>query len=310
MPSRNHRSYRDMNADDIVHILRQVTGDARGVDADDFLLASLNALPPEHRPEFWKAFRAALIQLWDSPVSAAEDQALGAAASFVARLPEDSRPESPTEVAGFLLSGQSGTDPSPNDLDRWNRIASALRILTHLGLGDVEFWRRQLKFWMEKGIVWQTEAGRIAALDGLVQAVRGVVAAEGMRQKDFLCLFNAALEAVEFPAIEVYSALVEETRKEANQQASRRNALPREIGEALSSFVRAIPHVSTSAPDSTHIQALHDVVSAWRMDEFGQPPVTVRPDTNTPPWQALGGDIDQRRRPPAVPPRAGAAHQV
>lgn len=275
-----------MNSDEILRVLNEVTGDARGVDADDILLGHLRALPSEEKQTYWAAFGAVLFQLWQTPTGAEGDHALDKAASFVARLPEGATPENAKAVAGFLLD-DSGITPNADHPERWQRISSTLCVLTHFGLGSCGFWRNQLKFWMETGIVTQANEYRLSALDALVQAVRGVVATEGMEQQDFARLFNVALEAVDFPAIEVYSALVEETRKEREQVDFRPEALMHGIRKALVDFLAA-PQVSFIAPDNTHIAELRQVVDAWLKDEFGREPLGNRQLANRrAPWDEL-----------------------
>jgi len=275
-----------MNSDEILRVLYEVTGDARGVDADDILLGHLRALPPEAKRAWWAAFGEALSRLWQAPAGTDDDLALDKAASFVARLPEGATPEDTRAVAGFLLD-DAGITAHADHPECWRRISSALRVLTHLGLGSSDFWKGQLKFWMETGIVTRTNESRLAALDALVQAVRGVVATAGMKQQDFARLFNVALEAVDFPAIEVYSALVEETRKEREQADFRPEALTRGIQKALADFLAA-SQVSSIASSAAHIAELRQVVAAWLKDEFGREPAENRqPANRRAPWEEL-----------------------
>jgi len=49
-----------MNTEEILRILRDVTGDARGVDADDVLLSHLHQLSATDKLEFWTVFGRAL----------------------------------------------------------------------------------------------------------------------------------------------------------------------------------------------------------------------------------------------------------
>lgn len=276
-----------MNSDEILHILHVITGDARGVDADDILLSHVCALSSEKKQAFWAAFGEALSRLWQAPTQTNDELALEKAASFIARLPAEARPDDPMALAGIRLLHDAGINPTLEHPESWPRIASALRILTHLELGDGQFWRQQLEFWRDKGLVTSSTGFFSAALDALVQAVRGVVAAEGMQQRDFLCLFNSALEAAEFPAIEIYSALVEETRKERPPQDARQGLLAWEITSALASFLRAVPRVSSNATNIKHIEDLREVVAAWLKDEFNETMPAIRVDTNEPPWQVL-----------------------
>ncbi|MGB5097875.1 MAG: hypothetical protein WBN82_08215 [Porticoccaceae bacterium] len=270
-----------MNTEEILRILRDVTGDARGVDADDVLLSHLHQLSATDRLEFWTAFGRALELLWRN--IAEGDQACYKAASFIARLPEDAMPENPSSLAGFLLE-DSRITPLAEHPECWRRISNALRILTHLGLGNDQFWRSQLKFWMETGIVRCVPRYRTAALNALVQAVRGVVAGGGMKQQDFARLFNVALETVKFPAIEVYSALVEQTRKEkaSAQEQFRPEMVTRDILKAYDDF-RAALCVSSNKDAVEHLALLERVVSAWLKDEFNEDLPEIRGEIH-PPW--------------------------
>jgi hypothetical protein len=298
-----------MNRDEILRVLYEVTGDARGVDADDILLGHLRALPSEEKRAYWTTFGATLFQLWQTLAGTEGDHALDKVASFVARLPEGSVPENAEAVAGFLLD-DAGITPNADHPERWQRISSALRVLTHLGLGSGGFWKDQLKFWMETGIVTQANEYRQAALDALVQAVRGVVATEGMEQQDFARLFNVALEAVDFPAIEVYSALVEETRKEREQVDFRPEALTQGIRKALADFLAA-PLVSSIAPGNTHIAELRQVVNAWLKDEFGREPLGNRqPANRRAPWDELSTAHGRTARASGASRRVGSTAPV
>lgn len=271
-----------MNTEEILRILRDVTGDARGVDADDVLLSHLHQLSATDRLEFWTAFGPALELLWRN--IAEGDQAFYKAASFIARLPEDAMPENPSSLAGFLLEDSKIT-PLAEHPDSWRRISNALRILTHLGLGNDQFWRSQLQFWMGTGIIRCVPKYRTAALNALVQAVRGVVAGGGMKQQDFARLFNVALEkTVRFPAIEVYSALVEQTRKEkaSAQEKFRPEMVTRDILKAYDDF-RAALCVSSNKDAVEHLALLARVVSAWLKDEFNEDLPESRDEIH-PPW--------------------------
>jgi hypothetical protein len=270
-----------MNTEEILRILRDVTGDARGVDADDVLLRNLHQLSATDKLEFWTVFGRALELLWRNISEG--DQAFYKTASFIARLPEGAMLENPSSLAGFLLE-DSRITPLAEPPDSWRRISNALRILTHLGLGNDQFWRSQLNFWMGTGIVRCVPKYRTAALNALVQAVRGVVAGGGMKQQDFARLFNVALERVRFPAIEVYSALVEQTRKEkaSAQEQFRPEMVTRDILKAYHDF-RAALRVSSNKVAVEHLALLARVVSAWLKDEFNEDLPEIR-DEIYPPW--------------------------
>ncbi len=72
-----------MTTDDLIGILKNVTGDARGIEADDVLLARYRL---EAQSEFWEVFHQALLALWESRNETGNDHLLAAAAAFIAQL--------------------------------------------------------------------------------------------------------------------------------------------------------------------------------------------------------------------------------
>ena len=160
-----------------------------------------------------------------------------------------------------------------------------MRILTHLGLGDDLFWRKQLKFWLEHGLLNDTSL--LPALDALVQAVRGVVAKAGMTDRDFACLFHAALEVRDFPSLEVYSALVEETAHELKQDLD-----PSLVGQAILKAFSDFHQGCLATNCTDNMDKLHEVIIAWRDEKLTLPQKRMNPDVikevdKTSPWKWL-----------------------
>jgi len=271
-----------MKKDDMIDILRNVTGDARGIAADDLLLILYRRTEGS---VFWDIFRQVLVDLWSKRQETSNDHALAAAADFIAGLSPEEKPDKPYNIAGFLLSGSDIT-PDKAKPEDWFGIASALRILTHLGLGDETSWRGQFRFWLDHGI--SNSSFLLSALEGLVQAVRGVVATGGMRVSDFARLFEAALRAPDFPSLEVYSALVEETIREREQG----DFDPKRFsGYILKEFSDLRQGCNAMRYHSSQTDNLYEVISAWHVDELKleprvkRDPYVAKEDSNVPPWK-------------------------
>jgi len=270
-----------MNITELLDILNNVTGDAKGIKADDLLLAIYRRAKEVERKEFWNNFHQILVDLWRNVDDFNNSHAIAAAAAFIARLRSEEMPIDSNFVAGFLLS-EGTINPNIERPQAWLGIVSALRILTHLGLGDALFWRKQFKFWLKYG--FSSETYNLSLLDGLVQAVRGVVATDGLTDGDFAILFENALKLPDFPALEVYSALVEETIRERNQH----DFDPERINNAIMDVFSDINEGCHPQGYSKNMKYLRDVINAWTIDVLNleQPEETESHDyQHTRPWK-------------------------
>jgi hypothetical protein len=248
-----------MEATKIHDILMNITGDAKGIKADDLLLILFRRVRKEKKREYWISFREVLIDLWSKKEDPNISHAIAAAAAFVARLKSEEKPDDADSIVDFLMKDES-INPNIQRPQDWMGIVSALRILTHFGLGDALFWRKQLKFWLVDG--FQIETHDFSVFDGLVQAVRGVVATDGLTDRDFAIIFVNALKMSDFPALEVYSALVEETLLERNQAEFNPERIQHEIMEVFSDIQEGYYFQEYSK----NLKVLNDVINAWSID--------------------------------------------